>query len=243
MLDKVIEEAKLASTGLVDPATAARIGELAGVDGVVTGTLVDMQSSVAVNCRVIDVTTARVFGVADSRIVKDDDLRVLMGQPMTTRGPQPVSGGISPPPAEPDAQTASADGFSFMLQSCRRGATSSTSPPSGSVSYRPYGGTDAGTDTVVCRLTITNQRDDRNLYVFGYGARAFDESGQEFQVSNVTVADSRGRTVSKTLVSELPTPASMSFEGVPVGSVMFSSLEIGFNSGSAPPKFRRVPIR
>ena len=47
-----------------DSATAARIGKLAGVEMIVTGSVTDLQSTLAVNCRLIDVSTARVFGAA-----------------------------------------------------------------------------------------------------------------------------------------------------------------------------------
>lgn len=81
MLDKVMAELKLGSSGAIDPATAKQVGKVAGVDAIVTGTITDMQSSVSVNLRVIDVETGRIFAAAQSRIVKDDDLRAIMRQP------------------------------------------------------------------------------------------------------------------------------------------------------------------
>lgn len=77
MLDKVMAELKLASSGVIDPSTAARIGKLLGVEAIVTGSLTDLQSSVAINCRMIDVSTGEVYGAAEVRIVKDDDLQIL----------------------------------------------------------------------------------------------------------------------------------------------------------------------
>ncbi len=79
MLDPIMAELRLGQSGLVDPNTARRVGQVAGVDAIVTGTITDLQSFVAVNCRLIDVETGRVFAAADTRIVKDDDVRKIMG--------------------------------------------------------------------------------------------------------------------------------------------------------------------
>ena len=79
-LTKVLAELKLAGSGAIDPDQAKQIGKLAGIDAIVTGSVTDLQSTIAVNCRVIDVQTGRVFGAAQTRIVKDDDIRVVMGK-------------------------------------------------------------------------------------------------------------------------------------------------------------------
>lgn len=103
MLDKVISELKLGQSELVDPSTAKRFGDLVGVDAIVTGTITDLQSFVAVNCRLIDVQTGRVFAAAGTRIVKDDDVRKIIGAetgPTATAMPSRESLGLpsSAPP-------------------------------------------------------------------------------------------------------------------------------------------------
>jgi len=79
MLDKILGELKLGQSGVIDPNTAKRVGEVAGVDAIVTGTITDLQSYIAVNCRLIDVQSGRVFAAAQTKIVKDDDVRKIMG--------------------------------------------------------------------------------------------------------------------------------------------------------------------
>jgi len=78
MLDRVIGELKLDQSGLIDPETAKRVGKIAGVDAIVTGTITDLASYVAVNARLIDAQSGRIFAAAEVRIAKDDDVRKIM---------------------------------------------------------------------------------------------------------------------------------------------------------------------
>lgn len=85
-LDKVMGELKLNESGAIDPASAKQVGKLVGADAIVTGTITDLQSYVGVNCRLIDTQTGHIFGAAEARIVKDDDVKKILGTPMTSGG-------------------------------------------------------------------------------------------------------------------------------------------------------------
>ena len=121
-------ELKLGNSGALDPETAKQVGKLAGVDALVTGTITDLQSYVAINCRMIDVQTGAVFAAAQTRIVKDDDLRKIMGaaMPSTTGGVDQPTTSTSPPATTPSANTGrqkvASTGVAFELGSCRRRA-------------------------------------------------------------------------------------------------------------------------
>ena len=78
-LDKIFGEIKLNESGAIDPSTAKQVGRLAGADAIITGTITDLQSYVGVNCRMIDTETGRIFAAAEARIVKDDDVKKIMG--------------------------------------------------------------------------------------------------------------------------------------------------------------------
>lgn len=89
-LDKLLGEQKLQQSGAIDPATAKEIGRIAAVDAIVTGSITDMESFVAVNCRLIDTTTGEVFGAAQTKITKDDDVRKIMRFVLSSDGTQPT---------------------------------------------------------------------------------------------------------------------------------------------------------
>lgn len=78
LLGKVMGELKIQQSGAIDPATAKEIGRIAAVDAIVTGSITDLEAYVAVNCRLIDTTTGEVFGAAQTKITKDDDVRKIM---------------------------------------------------------------------------------------------------------------------------------------------------------------------
>ena len=263
-LQALLQEHKLSASGLVDPQTARKLGELAGADTLITGTVTPFGDTVRISVKAIDVRTSALVTATASDLPRtkavDELLSRSTGSP-PSNGSDPKPDTKNPAPARDDVQTASADGFSVALQSCRRGA-----PPSAGISRpgatrevlrstsRPiasFGGPapqapgrrPTGGDTITCRLVLTNQREDRTLFYFGNGTRAFDESGQEFGVSDVTVANARDRMITKTLISGVATQATVSFEGVPRSSSMFSSLEIKADNFPGPIKFRNVSIR
>jgi TolB-like protein len=79
LLDKVIGELKKQNReGAFDPKTAAKVGQIAGVEAIVTGTITEFPDYIGINCRIIDTTTASVFGAAGARFAKDANLRAML---------------------------------------------------------------------------------------------------------------------------------------------------------------------
>lgn len=71
-LEAVMEELRLGSMGVVDPASVKRLGRFLGVEAVITGTTVDLLGNqVEVHARLIDVETARVLAASTAKIDKD----------------------------------------------------------------------------------------------------------------------------------------------------------------------------
>lgn len=91
LLDKVMGELKVQRSGAIDPSTAKEIGRITAADAIVTGSITELESSVAVNCRLIDTTTGEVFGAARTKITKDDDVTKIMNR-MLAHGDDPASG-------------------------------------------------------------------------------------------------------------------------------------------------------
>jgi hypothetical protein len=60
-----LREHKLSRKGLVDPATAAKAGKIATVEGILTGTVTETPYSLEVFARFIDVDTSMVLAAAD----------------------------------------------------------------------------------------------------------------------------------------------------------------------------------
>jgi TolB-like protein len=114
MLTRVFEELQLTETGAVDPATAKQVGKLAGVSVLITGTITDLQSFVSLNCRVIDTETGRIIAAAQAKIVKDDDVRKVLGVPLQTDHARSATSGrnkIDYPEVEAESYRLVVEGF------------------------------------------------------------------------------------------------------------------------------------
>lgn len=76
-LDKILEEQKLQSSGIIDETTAKQIGKLAGVDYIVYGNVTDVENNYYVKVRVTQVQTGELCAIASDYIVPDDYLNSI----------------------------------------------------------------------------------------------------------------------------------------------------------------------
>src|SRR6185436_13560066 len=93
-LKVLVQENKLSATGLIDPATAKKLGQIAGVDALVTGTLTPFGDTVRLTLKVLDTATARIVAATTAEIPKTKAIEELLARSL---------GGVGPPP-EPDRQ-------------------------------------------------------------------------------------------------------------------------------------------
>jgi TolB-like protein len=72
VLDKVMNELKLQSSGIMDANSTKELGKVLGVDAIITGTLIERKGGkIEVNARLIKTETARAIGAAQVIIEKD----------------------------------------------------------------------------------------------------------------------------------------------------------------------------
>lgn len=240
MLDKVLGEIGLGETGLIDTDTAKKVGKVIGVDAVVTGSITDLQSYVAINCRLIDASTGRIFGAAQTKIVKDDDVRILMAaaapSPKPSAAQQGVSDGgstgrgTSPSERPASIMTRMEEDFRFELAACVVSGTS-----------------------VTCEVLVTNQGVDRELafYAGGIiswprvgGSRLIDSDGNEVEAAEVTLGSQNNRkSVSSLLVSGVATRSRVRFDGVGGGVSKAPLVELVYHGRAMfRVQFRDVPL-
>jgi len=69
LLDKVLKELKLEASGAIDEQSAKQIGKVLGLDGIVSGTLIDLGGKeVEVNARLIKVETGEIIVAASGNV-------------------------------------------------------------------------------------------------------------------------------------------------------------------------------
>jgi TolB-like protein len=83
-LKAIIKESKLSLTGLIDPATAQKIGKIAGTDALITGTLTPFGDSVRLAVKVLDTGTAKIITASTINIAKTKAIEDLFSNSITT---------------------------------------------------------------------------------------------------------------------------------------------------------------
>ncbi len=97
LLDKVLAEHRLASTGVIDPDAAKELGRMLGLDAIATGTLAELGGEIRVNARVISTETGRALGAARVAIRKSAAISALLAKPAKRQAPTTSSGDARPP--------------------------------------------------------------------------------------------------------------------------------------------------
>jgi len=90
LLHKILAENKLQLSGVIDETTARKIGVIAGVDAICSGTITDLVESIKINARLIDTETGGIFAVAATAIKKDNVIQKLLGQAGMDIKPKPT---------------------------------------------------------------------------------------------------------------------------------------------------------
>ena len=223
----ILKENNLASTGLIAPEAAQKLGQIAGVQVLVTGTITPFGDSIRLSAKVLDSSTARVIAGTSVDIARTRAIDELLGRTVesfsagkidaTGNREAPTTFSAASPKAAPPAPVrVTRQNLTFDLRECASAGT-----------------------RVTCRFMITNDLDkDRSIAVdtkFNQGvdpsnfSRVMDESGRSYPVSEVSLAGSSSRgqgTIRSALVPQVPTLAVFTFEDIPRDSAMLSLVRV-----------------
>lgn len=76
-LARVIAEQKLSATGVTEPGNVQKIGQLAGAEVLVTGTITGLDDRVRITAKLLSAATAQIVGAAQTTLPYDGDIRTL----------------------------------------------------------------------------------------------------------------------------------------------------------------------
>lgn len=219
LLNKIVAEQKLSLMGIVDQASAQKLGRLLGVDAIASGTVTDLGKTLRVNARLIDTSTAEVFAVARTEIVKDEAIIKLMGggdSSITSDG-----GRTEPTSQQRKSTTQKVEGnfFTFELLRCRLSGT-----------------------TVACDFVITNNDKDRSLAICA-GGEMFDEFGNRSQMRGAQLANDGGSTAQSFLISGVRTKARVTFERVSPDATKITLLRLRICQPGVDLQYRNIQLR
>lgn len=100
-LKKILAEHKLTATGLIDPENAKKLGQFAGVDALILGTIVAKAKNVSVTAKIITTDTAEIVGAAKAEFLSDDSVQKLLSQATPSEEPESTGTPRSTTPAAP----------------------------------------------------------------------------------------------------------------------------------------------
>jgi len=157
-LKSIIAEHKLSTTGIIDPQTARKLGKIAGVEALVTGTITPFGDSVRLSIKVLDTNTAMVIIGTTGNIAKTKAIEELLA-----RGITPVSGPSHPlPPSQPPVgKEVEAEGFIFRPVGCERNGS-----------------------RITCTISLTNNGDETRSICIHHGDSSYfvDNLGNKYPV-------------------------------------------------------------
>lgn len=220
-LQSIIEENELASSGMIAPATARKLGQITGVQALVTGTLTQLNNSVRINAKVLDTATARIYAAVPIDIPRTQEVEDILN---ASTGPPNETGLASRQAETPKSPTENqqvrvAEGFTFQLQEC--GLSGSE---------------------IACRWLVKNESPEDRIFLLSSACQTelFDNSGNAYQVSRweIGVLDSGGGSLAATLVPRLATPVLIRFKRASKGPFRetadrvkrITAVKVGFDS-------------
>lgn len=210
-LNSVMKEHELSMLGITDSKKIKKLGEVAGVDAIVTGSVTPFGDSIRITCKVIATDTARTIGASKGDIAKTKAIEELMATGINTaENAASTESAASNTPMKKEAkpnQIIEANKFIFELQGCK-----------------------ATDKLVTCSFLITNKGDDRELFFGDFSnTKLFDDSGNQYELKTVQLSSKRESVsgVKSFLVSGISVKAALVFEVVSSQIRRIALLEIG----------------
>lgn len=104
-LRTILAEHKLNVSGLVNPDTAKKLGQVAGVDGIVMGTITPIGDTVRITVKVVGTETATLMATGRADLARTKAIDELLGRGVQT-GATGTASGATPPPSSASSSKA-----------------------------------------------------------------------------------------------------------------------------------------
>ena len=223
-LKSILKEHKLSESGLIDPATARKLGKIAGVGALVTGTITPFGERVRLSAKVLDTDSAKVICASRGNIPKTDAIEELLGKGIET--PAGVLERRSSMEAERQPQgrgpirKVESNNFIFEFLTCKMSGKN-----------------------VACNLLITNKGEDRELEILskssrGPASRIFDDLGNIYGSEVIQFGNKKGRHAKVLTISNIPIKATIHFNNVSPRTTKIGLLELSCYSRKDKQEFR-----
>jgi FlgO protein len=200
-IPQLFEQVKLLEEGLLDPATRQELGKVTSTQVVIVGTVMVSSLSVKLDVKAIDLQTAKVITGANTSLTRLGILEKLASESMEedkSASAEDEDEGQAKPASQKSTgkssrgpvRSRSDQGMLFDLDECSLSG-----------------------DALTCSVNVTSQGRDRWLAV-SFGSRAWNEAGNEYSPSDMTIANSqwsKDNCAAKQVLKNVPTRLSVTF--------------------------------
>jgi len=233
-LSQVLGELRFSMSDLVDARKAKQLGQMLGIEGLVTGSLSDLGNVVEVDARIVEIESNRMLPGVANAISKDQTVRdllergcvvaVVRSESEEAPQAQPVTTG-----PEASAVFATEGGLRFDARACEIGNSGFAGP------------------ALICTIGVTNMgARDRSVKLYGSnwkpGSWVLDGHGNRYNTSFM-----EGNRVSGNFAADLApnVPSNVTFVGI-VGEkqvrATHATIIISFEGATRLIVLRNVPI-
>lgn len=228
-LKSIITEHKLSATGLIDPTTARKLGKIAGVEALITGTITPFGDSIRLSVKVLDTETAKMISASSGNIAKTKAIEELLARGIdvgTATGERPIAMRSAPPSA---GKTVEAEEFIFRPVSCKRRG-----------------------EKVVCTISFINNGNEEMLLEVNNSngkpaSYLYDNLGNQYpvdvQIGNKTAPLKKSwvKCIEQTFISQLPINVKFIADGVESDATHMTAA-IGIEEFKKSVAVRNIPI-
>lgn len=198
LLKGILKEHKFSMSGLVDPASLQKLGKIAGVGILITGSITPFGDTIRISCKLIVTDTAKVIGSARGDLAKTKAIEELLtkkiepGSTIESKGmavEEPAK--ITPLPVKPQALLqAQVDKFTFEVKGCNRSEKA-----------------------LVCIMTATNNSQEKRRLV-RCSSILYDEKGKQYRSLRNAFFKGDSSTLWVDVLPNLSTTMQFSYEDV-----------------------------
>ncbi len=153
-LRAILQEHKLSGTGLIDPQTARKVGQMAGAECLVSGSITPFSESVNLSIKLLDTNTAKILGGVTVDIPRTSTINELLpkgiGTQLITDTPSSTSKPTKVPagPKKGSPVSEESHGVEVSIRECKRsghtvtcqGTLKNLTDAQLHVNFQPFGG-------------------------------------------------------------------------------------------------------
>lgn len=241
-LKSILAEHKLSISGIADPKAVKKLGQIAGVDAIITGSVTPLENSVRVTTKVIATDTANVIGASKGDIAKTKAIEELLARGIGGAGTE-YETALSSTTSTPQLKTIETkiSDFIFRVNDCHR----------------------KGEGQVMCRVVVINKGIDANSIRIGglggslccnpYGGFCeippsflTDNLGNQYAPMKIQFGvQTKQDAILQTISPDIPTNVTFTFKDVSSQAQLVHlqlSIETGNSCKDFFPVLRNIPL-